>query len=153
MPEPAPRRIAINNEAAFRNQQLDFFKTMRIEDIRNPGLPDGIADDRRLIAAEDDFLQMRTAGNHVTHQMEAGIGEHQTFQHLMTGKGFLLYLIHLIGHALISHRLGNLDAGILLVDGLHRNNTAAPGSTQEVAHLKLGYHIIDGFRLVHLIYI
>lgn len=67
MPEPAPRGIAINGEAAFRNQQLDFFKTMRIEDIRNPGLPDGIADDRRLITAEDDFLQMRTAANDATH--------------------------------------------------------------------------------------
>ena len=67
MPEPAPRGIAINSEAAFRNQQLDFFKTMRIKDIRNPGLPDGIADDRRLIAAEDDFLQMRTAANDATH--------------------------------------------------------------------------------------
>ena len=67
MPEPAPRGIAINSEAAFRNQQLDFFKTMRIEDIRNPGLPDGIADDRWLITAEDDFLEMRTTANDATH--------------------------------------------------------------------------------------
>ena len=38
-----------------------------------------------------------------------------------------------------------------MVDSLHRNNTAAPGSTQKVAHLKLGYHIIDGIGQVHLI--
>ena len=113
MPELTPRRIPIGIKAALRNQQLDFFKTMRIEDIRDFGFPDGIADDRRLITAEDDLLQMRTSGNDATHYMKAGIREHQTFQHLMMSKGFLLYLIHLIGHALISHRLGNLDAGIL----------------------------------------
>lgn len=135
MLESAPRGIAINSEAAFRNQQLDFLKTMRIEDIRDFGFPDGIADDWRLIAAEDYLLQMRTSGNDATHYMKAGIREHQTFQHLMMGKGFLLYLIHLIGHALIIHRLGNLDAGILLVDSLHRNNTASPGSTQELPAL------------------
>ena len=99
MPEPAPRGIAINSEAALGNQQLYLFKARSLKHIRDFGFPDGIAYDRRLITAEDDFLQMRTAGNDVTHYMKAGIREHQMFQHLMMGKGFLLYLIHLIGHA------------------------------------------------------
>lgn len=151
MPKLTPRRIPIGIKAALRNQQLYLFKARSLEYIRDFDFPDGIAYDRRLGTAETDALNMRTAGNHATHHMKPGIGEYQPLQNGMPGKGFLLYLIHLIGHALISHRLGNLDAGILLVDGLHRNNTAAPGSTQKVAHLKLGYHIIDGIGLVHLI--
>ena len=153
MPEPAPRRFPIGIKAALGNHQLYLFKARSLEYIRNFGFPDGIAYNGRLYTAETDALNMRTAGNHATHHMKPGIGEYQPLQNGMPGKGILLYLIHLIGHALISHRLGNLDAGILLVDSLHRNNTAAPGSTQKVAHLKLGYHIIDGIGLVHLDYI
>ena len=151
MPKLTPRRIPIGIKAALRNQQLYLFKARSLEYIRDFDFPDGIAYDRRLGTAETDALNMRTAGNHATHHMKPGIGEYQPLQHLMTGKGILLYLIHLIGHALRSHRLGNLDAGILLVDGLHRNNTASPGSTQKITCLKLGYHIIDGIGLIHLI--
>lgn len=151
MPELTPRRFPIGIEAALGNHQLNPFKARSLEHIRDFGFPDGIAYDGRLGTAETDALNMRTAGNHATHHMKPGIREYQPLQNGMPGKGFLLYLIHLIGHALISHRLGNLDAGILLVDGLHRYNTASPGSTQEIACLELGYHIIDGFGLVHLI--
>ena len=151
MPEPAPRGIAINSEAALGNQQFYLFKARSLEYIRDFDFPDGIAYDRRLGTAETDALNMRTAGNHATHHMKPGIREYQPLQNGMPGKGILLYLIHLIGHALISHRLGNLDAGILLVDGLHRYNTASPGSTQKITCLKLGYHIIDGIGLIHLI--
>lgn len=151
MPEPAPRRFPIGIKAALGNHQLYLFKARSLEYIRDFGFPDGIAYNGRLYTAKTDALNMRTAGNHATHHMKSGIGEYQPLQNGMPGKGILLYLIHLIGHALISHRLGNLDAGILLVDSLHRNNTAAPGSTQKVACPELVHHIIDTLRLVHLI--
>lgn len=67
MPELTPRRIPIGIKAAPGNQQLYLFKARSLKHIRDFGFPDGIAYDRRLITAEDDFLQMRTAGNDATH--------------------------------------------------------------------------------------
>ena len=72
-----PCRIAISIEAAFWNIQDDTLEIRFTEDILNPGLPDGIADDWRQGASETDAVQIRTVLHHLLHHMELGIRKHQ----------------------------------------------------------------------------
>lgn len=125
-----PCRIAISIEAAFGNIQDDTLEIRFTEDILNPGLPDGIADNWRQGASETDAVQIRTVLHHLLHHMELGIREHQFPQIGLIGKRLLFYFIYLIGHSLEVHRFRYLDAGILGIgspDRLHHPTTYKPG--------------------------
>ena len=146
-----PYRIAIGIEAAFWNIQDDTLEIGSAEDILNPGLPDGVADDWRQGASETDAVQIRTVLHHLLHHMELGIREHQFPQIRLIGKRLLFDFIYLIGHSLEVHRFRYLDAGILGIGSPDRYDTTTPRLISQVSYLKLCHHIVSTRRLVHLI--
>ena len=146
-----PYRIAISIEAAFWNIQDDTLEIRFTEDILNPGLPDGIADDWRQGASETDAVQIRTVLHHLLHHMELGIRKHQFPQIGLIGKRLLFDFIYLIGHSLEVHRLRYLDAGILGIGSPDRYDSTTPRLISQVSYLKLCHHIVSTRRLVHLI--